>query len=133
MYCLGIEGPAISDYIKRLILFFMIQLSGGHCITGLISLELLKPNFESCCFRLCHIIFRILSSNQVKWFINNFRYLHTNKIIFQIWQIQGWHVIKKFVLPSSGNKKITLSRPFGEDNYLVLFQAFYSEFQGFRS
>ena len=27
-------GPAISDYNKRLIQLFVIQLSGGHCNTG---------------------------------------------------------------------------------------------------
>ncbi len=36
MYCLGIDGPANSDYNKRLILLSVIHLSGGHCIFGVI-------------------------------------------------------------------------------------------------
>ncbi len=32
MYCLGIDGTAIYDYNKRLILLSVIQLSGGHSI-----------------------------------------------------------------------------------------------------
>ena len=31
MYYLGIMGPVISDYNKRLILLSVIQISGGHC------------------------------------------------------------------------------------------------------
>ena len=33
VYCLGILGPAKSDYNMRLILLSVIQLSGGHCIS----------------------------------------------------------------------------------------------------
>ena len=32
MFCLGITGPVISDYSKRLILLSKIQLNGGNCI-----------------------------------------------------------------------------------------------------
>jgi hypothetical protein len=33
VYSKGINGPAMSDYNKRLILLSVIQLSGGHCTT----------------------------------------------------------------------------------------------------
>ena len=34
-YCLGVIESVIYDYIKRLILLSVIQLSGGHCINNL--------------------------------------------------------------------------------------------------
>ena len=37
VYCLGIMGPEISDYDKRLILLSVIRLSGGHYIIFLFT------------------------------------------------------------------------------------------------
>ncbi len=38
VYCLGIDEPAISDYNKRMILLYVIQLSGGHCSIKIMNL-----------------------------------------------------------------------------------------------
>ena len=44
MYCSGKIGHVIFDYNKRLILLFVIQLSGGHCTTlpYMITLRILR-------------------------------------------------------------------------------------------
>ena len=44
MYCLGMMGPAISDYNKRLILLSVIQLSGRHSILLVNNGVALKQN-----------------------------------------------------------------------------------------
>ena len=58
VYCLGIMGPTISDYNKRVILLSVIQLSGGHfnwlfltngkmVLSPKISTNLLQQSFPS--------------------------------------------------------------------------------------
>ncbi len=53
--CYCTNGPAISDYNKRLILLTVIQLSGGHC-TYMVSKSWSKCNdcFRFFCVRLRH-------------------------------------------------------------------------------
>ena len=57
VYFLGIMGPAISDYYKRLILLSVIQLSGGHFVSKILQLFstvmiwLVKITLEVCRIR----------------------------------------------------------------------------------
>ena len=45
IYCVLFRhiGPVISDYNKRLILLSVIQLSGGHCIHSIVTIDVNSP------------------------------------------------------------------------------------------
>ncbi len=55
MYCCGINGPAISDYNKRVIPLSVIQLGGGHCTKYFMHSIIWQSLPQNCLLYFCQV------------------------------------------------------------------------------